>query len=53
MIFGSKGKLKKLSKFELKITGEILKRTDTYKYLGVHFDPLLIHFLRPKQGSYW
>ena len=41
MIFGSKRKLKKLSNFELKITGEILKRTDTYKYLGVHFDPLL------------
>ena len=41
MIFGSKKKLKKLSNSELKITGEILKRTDTYKYLGVHFDPLL------------
>ena len=41
MILGSKWKLKKLSNFELKITGEILKRTDTYKYLGVHFDPLL------------
>ena len=41
MIFGSKRKLKKLSNFELKITGEILKRNDTYKYLGVHFDSLL------------
>ena len=41
MIFGSKRKLKKLSNFELKITREIPKRTDTYKYLGVYFDPLL------------
>ena len=43
MIFGSKRKFKKLSNFELKITGEILKRTDTYKNLRVLFDPLQIY----------
>ena len=37
----AKGSFKELCNFGLKITGEILKTTDTYKYLGVHFNPLL------------
>ena len=59
MLFGSKRKLKKLSNFELKITGEILKRTDTYKYLvsllnwSKHINETAGKALRPKQRSYW
>ena len=41
MIFGSKRKLKKITTFELRIKEDILERVNTFKYLGLHFDPTL------------
>ena len=42
MIFGSKRKkLNKITSFELRIKEDILERVDTFKYLGLHFDPTL------------
>ena len=41
MIFGSKHKLKKITTFELRIKEDILERVNTFKYLGLHFDPSL------------
>ena len=60
MIFGSKRKLKKITTFELRIKEDILERVNTFKYLGLHFDPTLTwtnHIkitaakLRPKLGK--
>ena len=39
MISGSKRKLKKIISFQLRIKEDILERVDTFKYLGLHFDP--------------
>ena len=41
MIFGSEHKLKKITTFELRIKEDILERVNTFKYLGLHFDPTL------------
>ena len=41
MLFGSKRKMKKIASFELRIKEDIPERVDTFKYLGLHFDPTL------------
>ena len=41
MIFGSKRMLKKITSLELRIKEDILERVNTFKYLGLHFDPTL------------
>ena len=41
MIFGCKCKLKKITTLELRIKDDILVKVNTFKHLGLHFDPTL------------
>ena len=41
MIFGNKRKLNRLKELNIQIGTEKIKRTESYKYLGVHFDSQL------------
>ena len=41
MIFGNKRKLNRLKELNIQIGTEKIKRTETYKYLGVYFDSQL------------
>ena len=41
MIFEIKRKLKKVTTFELRIKEDMLERVNTFKCLGLHFDPTL------------
>ena len=41
MLFGSRKKLKMINNFDLNMKGKESMRTETFKYLGVHFDECL------------